>query len=349
MTTAKTRPADRPVGPPDATAPAGYPVLLADVGGTHVRFARQPAPDAAIQDHRTFLTGEFATLADAIAAWTAEPGSAARAPIARAAIAIAAPVRAGPIRLTNTDFIIDAEAIARRFGLGDVRLMNDFEAQAWALPTLSADDFVALGRQPPDRSATMAVIGPGTGLGCAGLLRTADGWWPLPGEGGHATLSAQTDLEAAVIDRARRVGDHVSAERLVSGTGLPLLYRCLAEVRGEPADPALDDGERISQAAADSPLAAETLALFGAFLGGFAGNVALTLGARGGVWIAGGIAPKMIDRLAASPFRERFEQKGRFRTYLAPIGTAVVTRPEPALDGLAFALRHGASGPGPRR
>jgi glucokinase len=155
------------------------------------------------------------------------------------------------------------------------------------------------------------------------------------------TLSAQSDLEAAVIARARDEFDHVSAERLVSGSGLPTLYRCLADVLGEAADPALDDGARITEAASASALAAATIDLFGAFLGGFAGNVALTLGARGGVWIAGGIAPRLVERLAASPFRQRFECKGRFQSYLEPIGTAIITRPDPALGGLAFAIEQG--------
>ena len=161
------------------------------------------------------------------------------------------------------------------------------------------------------------------------------------------TLSAQTTLEAEVIAVARGELPHVSAERLVSGTGLPLLYRCLATVRGEPADPALVTGEQIGKAIGTSPLAAATIDLFGALLGGFAGNVALVLGARGGVWIAGGIAPALFDALQASPFRARFEGKGRFAAYLAGIGTAIVTRPDPALAGLAYALEWGGLDDGP--
>lgn len=313
-----------------------YPLLLADIGGTHLRLGVKAHPEAAIGRQRTLETGAFATLDDAIAAWL-DAGDR----LGSAALAIAAPVRAGPIRLTNTNFVIDPDAVVRRFGLTGIRLMNDFEAQAWSLPTLSADDSVALGPRAPDGGGTMAVIGPGTGLGCAGLVLTGHGWTTLPGEGGHMTLSAQSDLEAAVIARARDDLDHVSAERLVSGSGLPLLYRCLADVLGEEADPALDDGARIAEAASGSALAAATIDLFGAFLGGFAGNVALTLGARGGVWIAGGIAPRLVDRLAASPFRDRFESKGRFKSYLEPIGTAIITRPNPALGGLAFAVEHG--------
>ena len=338
-----------------------YPMLLADIGGTHIRLAVRDGPGEPLRGHRHYATAGHAGITDVVAAWVAEShadreqdrpggtagsGDAGPAPFARAVLAVAAPVDRGPIRLTNTDFVIDAAELARRFRPCRVHLMNDFEAQAWSLPTLGPGDYRVLGQQAPTADRTMAVLGPGTGLGCAGLVRTPGGrWFPLPGEGGHMTLSAQSTLEAEVIALARREYPHVSAERLVSGSGLPLLYRCLASVRGEPADPALDSGEEIGKAIAASPLAAATIDLFGALLGGFAGNVALALGARGGVWIAGGIAPALFDALQASPFRARFEGKGRFEPYLADIGTAVVTRKDSALDGLAFAVESGGLAP----
>lgn len=342
-----------PAAAPSAGAPARpcapYPMLLADIGGTHVRLARRCGPGEPFRDHRHYATADFAGIADVVAAWIEELGSGSdigpdqpALPFARAVLAVAAPVGHGPIRLTNTDFVVDAAELARRFAPCRVHLMNDFEAQAWSLPTLGAGDFRVLGSLAPAGDRTMAVLGPGTGLGCAGLVRTPAGrWMPLPGEGGHMTLAAQTPLEAEVIAIARQAFPHVSAERLVSGSGLPLLYRSLATARGEPADPALDTGEEIGKAIDSSPLAAAAIDLFGGLLGGFAGNVALVLGAQGGVWIAGGVAPALFDALQASPFRERFEGKGRFSRYLAGIGTAVVTRRDPALDGLAFALESG--------
>lgn len=337
-----------PTSPADPSSPCPlYPLLLADIGGTHVRVALRKGPGEPIRDHRNYATARFAGIADVVAAWVDETrsGSTADRPgpaFSRAVLAVAAPVGGGPIRLTNTDFVVDAAELARRFAPCRVHLMNDFEAQAWSLPTLGEGDYRSLGPLAPAGDRTMAVLGPGTGLGCAGLILSPAGrWMPLPGEGGHVTLSARTALEAEVIAVARQSFAHVSAERLVSGSGLPLLYRCLAAVRGETADPALDSGEKVGKAIGDSPLAAATIDLFGALLGGFAGNVALTLGAEGGVWIAGGIAPALAEALEASPFRERFEDKGRFSGYLARIGTAIVTRRDPALDGLAFALESG--------
>lgn len=329
-----------------------YPMLLADIGGTNVRLAVRPGPGEPIQAHRNYATASFRDMTEVVAAWIAEEGGRAKAgrttagpAFGRAVLAIAAPVTGGPIRLTNTAFTVDAADLARRFAPCRVHLMNDFEAQAWSLPTLGSGDYRTLGELAPTADQTMAVLGPGTGLGCAGLIRLSSGrWLPLPGEGGHMTLAPQTDLEAEVIAAARRDLAHVSAERLVSGSGLPLLYRSLALVRGEVADTGLDSGAAITAAAEHSALAAETLDVFGGLLGGFAGNIALALGAGGGVWIAGGIAPALFDRLQASPFRRRFEAKGRFAGYLSRIGTAVVTRRDPALDGLAYALESGSLG-----
>lgn len=311
-----------------------YPCLLADVGGTHVRFARALQAGTPPVDILTVPTADHPTMVAAADAYRGIDGASSR-PFASAAIAIAAPITHGRIRLTNSAFTIDPDAMRRELGLVAVTLVNDFEAQAWALPSLGDDDLAPLGDRLPSRRATMAVVGPGTGLGCAGMLLANGRWHAVPGEGGHATLSAQTAREAEVIAAARRVHGHVSAERLLSGIGLPTLYRALAEVEGRAADPAIRTAADVTEGAARDALLAGTVDLFGALLGGYAGNVALTFGAIGGLLIGGGIAPRIVDRLGASPFRERFVAKGRFRGYLDAIGTAIVTRPDPALDGLA--------------
>lgn len=319
--------------------PEAYPCLIADVGGTHVRFARVLEPGAGPTDIETVATADHATMALAAAAYRGSANTAR--PFRGAAIAVAAPITHGRIRLTNNAFTIDADTMRRDLELDTVQLVNDFEAQAWALPTLGDDDLVVLGERLPSRRATMAVVGPGTGLGCAGLLRAGGYWQAVPGEGGHVTLSAQTDLEAAVIAAARRVHGHVSAERLLSGIGLPVLYRALAEAGRRPADPAIATAADITEGAEHDASLASTIDMFGALLGGYAGNIALSFGAIGGLLIGGGIAPRIATRLAASPFRERFVAKGRFRGYLESIGTAIVVRPEPALDGLATMLAQG--------
>ena len=187
----------------------------------------------------------------------------------------------------------------------------------------------------------MAVIGPGTGMGCAGLLRNAAGWHAIPGEGGHVTLSARSAFEREVLAAAADRLGHVSAEKLLSGTGLPLLYQAVATVRGDgaatrPLPPARDITARALSG--QEELSSQVVDTFCALLGGYAGNVALIFGAVGGVLIGGGVATHLAGRLAGSEFRNRFEDKGRFAAYLRPVGTALITREQPALGGLVHAL-----------
>jgi glucokinase len=190
----------------------------------------------------------------------------------------------------------------------------------------------------PSGCGTLAVIGPGTGLGVGGVVQTRHGWVALPGEGGHATMSACDDFEAAVLAVVRRDHAHVSAERLLSGIGLPVLYRAVAAVCGQ-ADEGLSAEQVVERGVACTDGTCErTLDTFCDFLGAFAGNVALIMGARGGVYIGGGIVPRLGDRFFASRFRERFEAKGRFQAYLSPIPTALITDTLAALTGAALAV-----------
>ncbi|MGE0802917.1 MAG: glucokinase [Lautropia sp.] len=332
--------------------PWPYPSLIADVGGTNLRLATLESAAAAPSAMLKFPTADFASMTDAIDLYRQRTG----VPAPRsAAIAIAAPAaaaRRGPIHLTNEDLVLDGAALARHHRLAARWIVNDFEALAWALPTFADSDLRPLGSALPDRQATMAVIGPGTGLGCAGLLRNPAGWHAIAGEGGHVTLSARSDFERAVLAAAAAAasGSHLSAERLLSGRGLPALFAAVAQVRGEPADdplpaaPVIVDRAR-ADAAAGRPdtLAGAAVATFCELLGGYAGNIALAFGAQGGVLIAGGVAQALADPLAAGGFRQRFEDKGRFRSYLQPIGTALILRELPAFDGLAFALRTAAA------
>jgi glucokinase len=190
----------------------------------------------------------------------------------------------------------------------------------------------------PRAAGTLAVVGPGTGLGVGAVVQTRQGWVALPGEGGHATLAASDDLESALLAWVRRRYAHVSAERLLSGIGLPLLHQALHELQGRAGAPRTA-AEIVDGAAAGGDAACgQTLDVFCALLGGFAGNVALTLGARGGLYIGGGIVPRFADRFFASAFRERFEAKGRFQAYLAAIPTALITDTLAALGGAALAI-----------
>jgi glucokinase len=331
-----------------------FPTLLADVGGTQIRFALARGPHAAPELVRVLRTADHPSLTRAaqvylaqVQAATAGTGSAAPegtlAPLS-AALAVATPVEAareGPVRLTNTDFVIDGADLMASLGIAALWIVNDFEALAWSLPTLAATELALIGPSAPTLQSTMAVIGPGTGLGCAGLLRNAAGWHAIPGEGGHVTLAGMTDFERDVLAAAAEQMDHVSAEKLLSGIGMPLLYRAVAAVRGSAAasQPLPTPRDITSRAVAGGDaLCREVVETFCALLGGYAGNVALTFGASGGVLIGGGIASHIPDLLAASAFRSRFEDKGRFCGYLRRIGTARITREQPALDGLVYAL-----------
>jgi glucokinase len=337
------RPAPQPA---DGGQAGRFPWLVADIGGTHARFglvnrAGGPVEHIAKLDCATFESLQQAA-ADYLQRRQAAPG--------RAAFAVATAVQGERFKLTNNAWSIEPAQVQRALA-APALFINDFEALALALPGLPADQMSGLGGPPctgAARRTPMAVIGPGTGLGVAGCVPAGRHWIALATEGGHATLSAADDDEAALLQQVRRdlspaadgTAPHVSAERLLSGTGLPLLHRALGRLRGE--DPPLEAAERISAAglAGTDTLCVQALDVFCAMLGGFAGNVALTLGARGGVFLAGGVAHTLAPLLPRSRFRARFDAKGRFRTYLAGIGTALITAPFAALQGAALALQN---------
>ncbi len=337
MSTSITVPGSQ--GADDASAIAsasGPPDLVADVGGTHARMARVDACGR-LRDERTVEVAAFGTLVDAIEHYLAATGDVRPA---RAAIALATPITGDRVKLTNGAWDFSIEAVRRALGLQVLRVVNDFTALALALPALGDADRRQVGTGHPVRGAAIALIGPGTGLGVSGLLPSGSGWVPIQGEGGHCSLSPADAREAAILQAAWRHHPHVSTERLVSGTGLPLLAAAVAEVDGfaRPATPptpaeivegALQRGDAWCEA---------TLATFCAMLGTAAGNLALTLGARGGVYVGGGIVPRLGAYFDRSSFRERFESKGRFRDYLASVPTWVIVARNPALVGAALAL-----------
>jgi glucokinase len=314
----------------------GLPWLVADVGGTNARFGWVDEPSAGVRHLRQFAVADHASPAHAAAAYLDSLGAGRAAP-RRAAIAVATAIDGDAVTLTNSHWSFSCAALREALGVGELRVLNDFEALALSLPRLQPHQVRAHGALPHARG-TLAVIGPGTGLGVAGVVQTGSGWQALPGEGGHATLSAADDFEAALLQHVRRSYSHVSAERLLSGIGLPTLHAAVAAVRGERAE-ALAAPQIVEQAVAggDGPCA-RTLDAFCALLGGFAGNVALTLGARGGVYIGGGIVPRLGELFFASRFRERFEAKGRFQAYLQAIPTALIIDTQVALTGAVAAL-----------
>jgi glucokinase len=311
------------------------PHLIGDVGATNARFARA-AGEREITRVRVFACEDYRRIEDAIETYLAEDAATPRPQ--SAAIGIAGPITGDRIALTNHPWSFSTIELQRTLRLDRIRIVNDFAANALAIPHLRPNERTAVGGGVVTAAMPIGVIGPGSGLGISGLIPTGAGWRVMDGEGGHATMAAATDREAAVLDRMRSRFDHVSAERVLSGPGLVNLYNTLAEIDGVPAvahtpaqitDPTMGEQD---------PLCREAVALFCDMLGTMAGNLALTIGARGGVYIAGGIVPKLGERFAASRFRRRFEDKGRMRPYLEAIPTFVITAPIPAFIGLAALL-----------
>ncbi len=313
--------------------------LLADIGGTNARFAWQEAMGEPLRDAAILATQEHATLASAIRHYLAGVGIATPR---WCAIGIANPVLGDRVQMTNHRWSFSTSALQADLGFDRLLVLNDFTAMALALPDLQPHELRRVGGTAAVAGAPMALIGPGTGLGVSGLLPSAEpgGWIPLQGEGGHVSLAAATEREAAVVARLRQRYGHASAERAVSGAGLEALHEALARLDGLGDFSPLPAADISTRALASTDArCGEALALFCAFLGSVAGDLALTLGARGGVYVGGGIVPRLGEAFARSPFRARFEDKGRFRDYLAAIPVYVIDTPvSPALRGAAHAL-----------
>jgi glucokinase len=317
------------------TEQTGATWLVGDVGATNARFGLA-SPDGTILHSSIFPCDEFAEIGAAIEAFLAGRGDLAMPH--RGAVAIAAPITGDQIRMTNHPWSFSVAALGDRLGLERFVAINDFTAVALALPRLSAADRVTVGRGAPVERRPIAVLGPGSGLGVSGLIPAGAGWVPLAGEGGHVTMAPGNEREDAVLGEMRRRFNHVSAERCLSGPGLVNLYNSLAALDSVPAAPYTAAQITDPDTSARDLLCREATAMFCAMLGSVAGDLALTLGAQGGVYIAGGIVPRLGARFADSDFRARFEAKGRMSTQLAEIPSYVVTHPLPAFLGCVAAL-----------
>ena len=306
------------------------PVLLGDIGGTSARFALACGDE--IQMNITLDVADHSTATGAIAE-VLESLAKDRCPRA-AALACAGPVEDGVVSVTNSPWRIDAREIEGRFGFSDVLLLNDFAAVAWALPSLRENDLRAVGGGVAKANRPAVVLGPGTGLGIATYLPAPKGSEVIVGEGGHATLPAANDREAEVIARLRMELGHVSAERIISGDGLVRLYETIAALDGLSVPSRTAAGISDAAMAGSCATSQAALDMFCAMLGTIAGNMALAMGAQGGIYIAGGIVPQIADYFIASDFRRCFEAKGRFQSYLLGIPAWIILHPEPAFLGL---------------
>jgi glucokinase len=312
------------------------PWLVGDIGGTNARFGLVD-PDGSLLHSSVLADADYPGLGEAIEAYLGGRGGLPRP--RQAAIAVASPITGDAVRMTNHTWAFSISKLRLRLGFERLEVINDFTAQALALPHLGPGDKMVVGGGEALPHAPIGVLGPGSGLGVSGLISVGERWVPLAGEGGHATMAPASERESAALSEMRRHFDHVSAERVLSGPGIVNLYNALAAVDGVPAAQYTAAQITDVEIGNEDGLCRETTEMFCAMLGTVAGNLALTLGAKGGVYIGGGIVPRLGERFAASQFRGRFEAKGRFRDYLAAIPTFVVTHKLPAFLGCAAKLR----------
>jgi glucokinase len=316
------------------TAFADGPRLLADIGATHARFALQTAPGV-YRAVRVLKCDEFDGIVPLLRFYLSEHEDLR---LHHAALALANPVDGDVVRMTNRAWAFSTDAVRRELGLSTLLIVNDFTALAMAVPGLKPEQLMQVGPGKPAPGAVLGVLGPGTGLGVSGGIPTVDGFITLGSEGGHVNFAPSDEREFAILQTAWREWTHVSNERLISGPGIELIHRALAERNGVAA-PARDAAAIIAAALDDKdPLCLEVLECFCGMLGGAAANLAVTLGAFGGIFIGGGIVPRLGEWFRTSPFRTRFEAKGRFSGYIADIPTYVISTPHVAFDGVANIL-----------
>ena len=311
-----------------------WPRLVADVGGTNARFALETSRFR-FEAIQVLACAQYPTLGAAALAYLA--AVVRRVPSAgtvrHAAIAIATAIEGDAVAMTNHHWRFSIEALRHELGLETLEVVNDFTALAMALPQLEPQQRVQVGGGHARQGATIGLVGPGTGLGVSGLVAAGDGWIALASEGGHATFAPNDDTEIALLAALRKFHPHVSAERLLSGAGLEFIHRFLHPARSLTA-PYITSGA-LEGSCVDC---ARTVDTFFGVLGSVAGNVALTLGATGGIYIGGGIVPRLGPLIEDSPFRARFEAKGRLSDYVARIPTYWICEDYPAFLGAAALL-----------
>ncbi len=312
-------------------------LLIGDIGGTNARFALATPDRPGFHSVLELQCADFATADDAIRHYLAT--TKADSPDA-ICLAVAGPIIDDRVKITNNHWDISAAETRTDFGIEAVRLLNDFTAIAYSIPLLTETEVRSIGRHDhgwlPKTNFNVAVLGPGTGLGVAGLCRRDDMLVPITGEGGHVGFAPETELQLEILTVLRSRFDRVSAERVIAGSGLENIYLALTTIRGE-SGAKLSAAEIFRERRAGN-VAAEAVDVFFELLGQVAGDVALTLGAVDGVYIAGGIAKRYPDMLEESRFRSAFEGKGRQRALMERIPTRLITYDQPGLLGAAYAV-----------
>lgn len=314
-------------------------LFVADVGGTNIRLAI--TKDGQLTDIKKYLCKDFVTIGDAIKHYFSQCGD---VEFSAGCIAIACPVSNDLVKMTNHSWQFSKVELTKELGLQWLGVINDYTSIAHSLPVLNDDQKVQIGGGETKPHANIAVFGPGTGLGVDHLTYTESGWKALDGEGGHVDFAPQDENDFAIWQFLSHLKGHVSVEEVLSGRGIVHIYQALAakqETLAEFTDPADITNRAIAN---QCDLCVATLHQFCKVMGSFAGNLALNLGTAGGVYIAGGIAPRFVEFIQESEFRDRFESKGRFREYVTAIPTYIITEPEHGLIGAAAYLEQNFKG-----
>ena len=311
-------------------------LLIGDIGGTNARFALADPEQPGFRDPVTLKCADFASADDAIRHYLDDVAAHAPEVIC---LAVAGPVVENKIQVTNNHWTLEAASIGEDFGIDSVRLLNDFEAIAYSIPQLREEDSSSIGLPEPKPlpdNFNFAILGPGTGLGAAGLYRRGETLIPIAGEGGHVGFAPKSQVQVEILGALRSKFDRVSVERLVSGSGIENIYWALTLIHGEQRTQ-LSAPEIFSHGGeGGDPRAKEATHMFFEILGQIAGDLALTLGAEDGVYLAGGIAKRYPELLQNSGFRNAFDNKGRHRAYMERIPTMLITHDEPGLLGAAY-------------
>ena len=312
-----------------------FPILIGDVGGTNARFAIVESATSEAGEPGIVRTAEFATIDGAIRAildrGTTRPKS--------AVIAVAGPVDGDAIALTNCPWVVRPKGMFDSLGLSDIVILNDFEAQALAVVALDEEHMEKIGGGAPEAGAARVVLGPGTGLGVAGLVHSRGLWIPVPGEGGHMDIGPRTERDRQVFPHLETIEGRVSGEQLLCGRGLVNIYRAVCKADG--VAPGFSTPAEVTAAGLDEgdAQAAEALAMFVTCLGRTAGDLALVFMSRGGVYLTGGIAQKIVPALKTGAFRSAFEDKAPHKALMRDMPVYVITHPLAALSGLAAYAR----------
>ena len=309
-----------------------FPILVGDIGGTNARFAILDDPADEVRDVVVVATADFPTIDEAIRTAVLEP----RASRPRAAVlAVAGPVEGDEIPLTNSPWVVRPKGMFGSLGLSHVVVLNDFEAQALAVIALGEEHLEKIGGGRPEPFAGRVVLGPGTGLGVAGLIHACGRWIPIPGEGGHMDLGPRTPRDQQIFPHIEPLEGRISGEQILSGRGLVNTYRAVAQA--DAVVPVFETPAEITGAALarTDPVAEEALRLFVTCLGRTAGDLAMVFMSRGGVFLTGGIAQKIVPALRDGVFRAAFEDKAPHTAFMRTLPVYVMTHPLGAVFGLA--------------